>query len=201
MSNRAAQQRSDEAMAGLARQLQEQSTALQAAVQQNAEFLKAESASRKREGMVDSRAVQKPASFSGKESDWAGWAYKFVTWLASQYEHAEEVLDWAAAEGAATITDERINDIVDEFPRATELNRGLHAILTSLMTNGTTAFDIIKNTRKTSGLDGWRKLSKTFDPRNPSANLRKLRKILRPAQVSTDQLPAVQPHSSPQRSS
>ncbi|CAK0834258.1 unnamed protein product [Prorocentrum cordatum] len=168
------EQQADETMAGLARQLQEQSGALQAAVQQNADFLKAEGASRRREGMVDSRPVQKPATFSGKESDWADWAYKFVTLLASNC--------------AATITDDRIDDIVDEFFKVVELNRELHAILTSFMTDGTTAFDIINNTRKTSGLDGWRQLNKNYDSRNPSANLRKLRKILRPAQVSTDQL-------------
>ena len=68
------QTRSDEAMTAVARQLQEQSQALTAAVRQNAEFLQQEAVNRRREGMVDSRAVQKPERFSGKEADWASWS-------------------------------------------------------------------------------------------------------------------------------
>ena len=80
------QTRSDEAMQAVARQLQQHSTALTESVRQNAEFLQNETQARKREGMVDSKAVQKPERFSGKDADWASWAYKFTTWVETQQE-------------------------------------------------------------------------------------------------------------------
>ena len=78
----AAQERGDQALQALARQLQEQQAALTAAQTAHTQFLREESTSRRREGMVDARAVQTPTAFTGKEGDWPGWSYKFVTWLA-----------------------------------------------------------------------------------------------------------------------
>ena len=94
-------------MQAVARQLQQQATALTESVRQNAEFLQNETQARKREGMVDSKAVQKPERFSGKDADWASWAYKFTTWVETQQEGSEQVLEWAAQQGSDLITQDK----------------------------------------------------------------------------------------------
>ena len=134
-------------------------------------------------------AVGKPSAFSGKETEWPAWCYKFITWLSSQYGDAEEVLDWAAMRGSETITQQMIEGILEAHPKAGEMNQQLHAIMTALTTSGTDAFSIVKNTPKRMGLDAWRRIVRKFDPNNPVANLRLLKKIMQPPQVSMDQLP------------
>ena len=175
------QTRSDQAMSAVARQLQEQSRSLTEAMRQNTEFLRQEATSRRREGMVETKAIQKPSQFSGKESDWAAWSYKLVTWLETQQTGAEFVLEWAASRGSDSIGQEVVDqevavtgDLEQHENAARELNRSLHAILTSLTVSGTTAFEMVKNTKKSLGLELWRKLSRKFDPRNPTTNLKLL---------------------------
>ena len=50
----------------------EQGSLLQQTVEQSRQFMEEESRSRKQHGLIDTRAVQKPQSFSGKEVDWPG---------------------------------------------------------------------------------------------------------------------------------
>jgi hypothetical protein len=47
---------------------------------------------------------------------------------------------------------------------------------------------LVKGTKKSLGLEAWRKLSRKFDPNNPVANLRLLRKILRPTVATNETL-------------
>ena len=77
---------------------------------------------------------------------------------------------------------------VAKHPSATILNQMLHSVLVSLTNMGTTAFELVKNTKPHMGLDAWRRLSRKFDPNNPTANLRLLRRILQPKQTSLDLL-------------
>ena len=150
--------------------------------------MEAEIAVRRRQGMIDTKAVKQPAPFSGKEADWPGWSYKFSTWISGQFADGEDVLDWAAGLGEELVTQEKLDEVQARHPGAQDINKQLHAVLTSLTTMGTTAFDIVKNTKKNQGLDAWRKLNRKYDPNNPVSNLRLMQKILRPSQVGTDQL-------------
>ena len=68
-------------------------------MEQNAKFLREETAERKKDGFIDTKAVGKPPLFSGKEADWPGWMFKFGTWIAGQYEKGDEMFDWAASLG------------------------------------------------------------------------------------------------------
>ena len=57
-----------------------------------------------------------------------------------------------------------MEEIAARFPKAKILNQQIHAVLVSLTTTGTVAFDIVKGTKKNMGLDVWRKLNRKFDP-------------------------------------
>ena len=163
-------------------------------VEQNRVFLEAETRQRREGAMIDSKAVQTPATFSGKEADWPGWYYKFPSWMAGQFKHGDEILDWVANLGETIATPEAIEEIVVENPEwqnsARVMNAQLHAVLVSLTVMGMDAFSIIKNTTKGDGLDTWRNLNRKFDPHNPVSNMMLLRRILKPNQVGLDHLSA-----------
>ena len=96
--------------------------------------------------MIDSKAVQKPATFSGKESDWPGWSYKLASWMAGQFMHGDALLDWAANLGETIATQEKIDEIVATHPdlkkSAEVLNAQLRAVLMSLTVMGMGAFSV-----------------------------------------------------------
>ena len=168
----------------------EQGSLLQQTVEQSRQFMEEESRSRRQHGLIDTRAVQKPQSFSGKEADWPGWSFKFGTWISGQYQHGQEVLDWAASLGETAVDETNLAETNAKYPSAVILNQTLHPVLVSLTNMGTTAFELVKNTKPQMGLDAWRRLSRKFDLNNPTANLRRLRRILQPRQTSLDLLPS-----------
>ena len=86
------------------------------------------------------------------------------------------------------VTQEKLDEVQARHPGAGDINKQLHAVLTSLITMDTTAFDIVENTKRNQGLDAWRKLNRKYDPNKPVSNLRLMQKISRPLQVGTDQL-------------
>ena len=93
--------------------------------------------------------------FSGKEVDWPGWSFKFGTWINGQYQGGQEVLDWAASLGETAVDDANLAEEVAKHPSATILNQMLHSVLVSLTNMGTTAFELVKNTKPQKGLDAW----------------------------------------------
>ena len=137
-----------EGLTSVVRQVAEQGQVMKGLMEQNAQFLQAETESRKKECFIDTKAVGKPPLFSGKEADWPGWQFKFGTWIAGQFEKGDEILDWAAGSGEQEVSEVKIDEVVSKYPRIKALNNQLHAVLVSLMTMGTTSFDIAKNTRR-----------------------------------------------------
>ena len=47
----------------------------------------------------------------------------------------------------------------------------------------TEGFEIVRNTKTEVGLDAWRRLNHTYDPRNPVRNFQLLERLLAPSQV------------------
>jgi hypothetical protein len=185
---RTTQSQQADAMGAVMRTVADQGIVLRTVVEQNAKFLEAEMADRRREELIDAKAVAKPHAFTGKEGDWPGWSFKFSTWISGQFQDGGEILEWAAGLGETPATPEKLEEVASKYPKAKILNQQIHAVLVSLTTTGKVAFDIVKGTKKNMGLDVWRKMNRKFDPNNPVANLRLLRKILRPSQVGMDQL-------------
>ena len=81
----------------------EQGQLLQQTVEQSRKFMEEESRTRRQHGLIDTKAVQKPQAFSGKEAEWSGWSFKFGTWINGQYQAGQEVLDWAAGLGETAV--------------------------------------------------------------------------------------------------
>ena len=96
---RSSQDSNVEALRLVAGQIDRQGAALQTSLEQNARFLQSEQTSRRRVHLIDTKVVGKPSAFSGKESEWPAWSYKFVTWISGQFEGGEDILDWAANMG------------------------------------------------------------------------------------------------------
>ena len=96
---RATQDAQAQGLNNVVRQIADQGTAMKSLMEQNANFLQNETRERKKDGFIDTKAVGKPPLFSGKETDWPGWMFKFSTWIAGQYDKGDEILDWAASLG------------------------------------------------------------------------------------------------------
>merc|ERR1712015_16359 len=101
---------------------------------QNAAFLTNETKERKKKGLIDTKAVGKPPPFSGKETEWPGWMFKFSTWIAGQFDKGDEILDWAASLGETEVSEEKMAEVATKHPQIKVLNSQLHAVLVSLMT-------------------------------------------------------------------
>ena len=139
----------------------------------------------RRAGVIDVKAVGKPERFAGNKQKlqqaWPNWSFTFSTWLASQWAHGTEILEWAMYQGSTTITQDVVKDRLRSHPHwegIVELNAQLFVALVSLTEDD--AKTIVKNSEKASGLDAWRRLWNEYDPNNPVANFRMLRKITHP---------------------
>ena len=106
---RQSNERTAETLNEMVRRLGAQGDAFNESIAQNARFLEQEAQTRRRDGLVDAKAVSKPSAFTGKESDWNGWSYKFTTWINTQFKDGEEILDWAASLGPEEMTQERVD--------------------------------------------------------------------------------------------
>ena len=189
-AQRVANDTHQQALTAVIGRVTEQGALLQQTVEQSRVFMEEESRTRRQHGLIDTKAVTKPHPFSGKESEWPGWSFKFGTWINGQHQYGQDVLDWAAGLGEQSVTEENLAEETIRHPSAKALNQMLHSVLVSLTNMGTTAFDLVKNSKPQLGLDAWRRLSRKFDPNNPVANLRLLRRILQPRPVSLDLLPS-----------
>ena len=116
------QQSNNESLQAVVQQMATQQEAMKILMEQNAQFLQNETKERKRESFIDTKAVGKPPQFSGKEAEWAGWAFKFTTWIAGQYEKGDEILEWAASLGEEEIMDEKITTKASEHAQIKTLN-------------------------------------------------------------------------------
>lgn len=139
-------------------------------------------------GVVDVKGVGKPEVLQGETKEqikqkWPLWSFGFTTWFVSQYEQADEMLKWAAAYNGV-VDDRAIELEVATRPGwddAARVNRQLHTALVSL-TKGET-LSILRNSLAQSGLDGWRRLSREYEPQTAQSNYHLLAKVLRPAKA------------------
>ena len=145
-------------------------------------------------GVVDVRQVGKPDFLKGSKDQigkqWPDWMYTFETWFCSQFRDAEKALRWAREVGSASITE---TDIAQQgsdaqWPELGKINAQLQVALVSLCRDE--ALTVVRNSERGQGLDAWRRLNREYEPNNPQANLRLLKKVLQPAQQSIDTLRA-----------
>lgn len=143
---------------------------------------------KEKNGVVDVKGVGKPEMLQGETKEqikqkWPLWSFGFTTWFVSQYEQADEMLKWAAAHNGAI--DERALSLEvatrDGWDEAARVSRQLHTALVSL-TKGET-LSILRNSVAQSGFDGWRRLSREYEPQTAQSNYHLLAKVLRPTKA------------------
>jgi len=145
--------------------------------------------SKEKTGVVDVKAVGKPEMLQGDTKEqikqkWPLWTFGFTTWFVSQHEKAEEMLKWRAASYNGAI-DEAVLDVEmatrNGWEDAHRMNKQLHVALVSL-TKGET-LSILRNSVAQSGFDGWRRLSREYEPQTAQSNYHLLAKVLRPTRA------------------
>ena len=85
-AQRAANDAQQQALHAVMGRVVEQGSLLQQTVEQSRRFMEEESQTRRQHGLIDTKAVQKPQAFSGKEAEWPEWSFKFGTWIDIQYQ-------------------------------------------------------------------------------------------------------------------
>lgn len=141
-------------------------------------------------GVIDTKALGRPDGFSGNVLDWQSWAFKFTTWINSQFEGGQALLEWAAGRADEEITQDALDEQAREHPDVNRLSVQLHAVLVSLAKPNTEFMELVRNSVKGNGLDAWRRLSKKFDPASPGANMVLLKRILHPRRANVDNVMA-----------
>ena len=142
-----------------------------------------------RSGSVfDTRGIGRPPQFSGKAVEWTSWEFKLRSWLGAQFQDGEACLDWAQQKGSDEVTVESVVELTETKTDAARLDQQLWVLLVALCEQGTEALAIVKNSRKGSGLDAWRRLAARYDPSNPQVHRQLLRKVLYPRRVPEAQL-------------
>jgi hypothetical protein len=122
--------------------------------------------------LIDTRSLGKPGAFSGREEDWAAWAFSFEAY--SGLVHEELPVLMTAAED---LTDEP--ELVNMNPDQTHLSRALFAILVHLCSKGR-ALNIMMRTEKNNGLAAWRRLKAEFEPKLPGRHANMLSGLISP---------------------
>ena len=135
-----------------------------------------------------SKAFSKLKPFKGDADAWVDWRYKFLSAASKALKGARAALEWAEDKRDQPIS---ITDVNSEAARQGDaemlaLNMQLHGDLVDLMTEGSEAFQIVRNCSGDVGLEAWRRLNHRYDPANPLRTLQVLRNLLKPSQVGFD---------------
>lgn len=144
-----------------------------------------------REGLIDVKAVGKPETLSGTKEEikakWPLWSFQFITWFASQWTAGEAMLKWSEKQ-TGPINDAMLaaHAVTENWIDVGKANRQLHVALVSL-TKGE-ALSMMRNAVSGSGVDGWRKLAREYEPNTAQSNYRLLGKILHPKSVDLKDL-------------
>ena len=108
------------------------------------------------EGLVDTRAISKPAVFDNDERHWADWKFKLVNFMALIDDTYVDLL--AAAE-----EHEEPIPMQASLPKQT-LARSLYAVLASTLCER--SLRVIQIVRERNGFEAWRKLCELNEPRS-----------------------------------
>ena len=135
-------------------------------------------------GVVDVRQVGKPDNLKGSretlQREWSTWSYTFATWFCSQFSKGEDALEWAKSQTQAlTSAEVEAKSLEDGWKDLGRIDAQLHVALVSLCRDE--ALTVVKNSGRHAGLNAWRRLNAEYEPNNPQANLRLLKRILQPA--------------------
>lgn len=139
------QTESGTAMANLRAEHQAEMSAVQAA-----------STGRGDSGLIDSRVIGKPETFSGEHAKWKDWSVKFRSYAAAHNERLGKRL-----KEVEELTEKVLN--AAQTPEDARASISLYYIL--VMVTAGVALDLVVNSGEQQGLEAWRRLVNRFEPR------------------------------------
>ena len=113
--------------------------------------------------LLDTKGLERPAKFSGTETDWSGFSFRFENWLVALLGgHVREWLRWAEAETEPIDENSLKAPTNMTTEQAKTFSRQMWLGLAQLVDQE--ALAILKNGDLENGLDAWRRLTKRYDP-------------------------------------
>eukprot|EP00971_Amphidinium_carterae_P332082 6466041-Amphidinium_carterae.1 len=106
--------------------------------------------------LVDTKVMNKPKSFSGVQSEWGEWSFVFRAYVAAIDPRLRDVVERSAASAHPLAV-----------PADTSADRQLGAqlyYLLALMTSDK-ALAVVRNVEEGHGMESWRRLASTYEPR------------------------------------
>ena len=107
-------------------------------------------------GVIDTRTLGKPKSFSGETSEWTTWQFTFKAFACAVHPKMKEVLDLATRKGADP---DNASDITGELQ---SLSTQLYYMLVMMLSDQ--AQEIVRNSPEGIGAEVWRKLLWEYEP-------------------------------------
>ena len=130
--------------------------ALAAAQQRIAQLSSGTDVSTTPPGVIDTRTLEKPKSFSGQSSEWTSWQFTFKAFACAVHPKMKEVFELATRKGADPVN---ASDITGELQ---SLSTQLYFMLVMMLSDQ--AQEIVRNSPEGIGAEVWRKLLWEYEP-------------------------------------
>ena len=130
--------------------------ALAAAQQRIAQLSSGTDVSTTPPGVIDTRTLGKPKSFSGQTSEWTTWQFTFKAFACAVHPKMKEVFDLATQKGVDPVN---ASDITGELQ---SLSTQLYYMLVMMLSDQ--AQEIVRNSPESIGAEVWRKLLWEYEP-------------------------------------
>ena len=107
-------------------------------------------------GVIDTRTLGKPKSFTGQTAEWTTWQFTFTAFACAAHPKMNEVFDLATLKGLEAVVN---SDMIAELQsRSTQLYYMLVMMLSDQ------ALVIVRNSSEGNGAEVWRKLLWEYEP-------------------------------------
>ena len=130
--------------------------ALAAAQQRIQQLSSADNATSTSAGVIDTRTLGKPKSFTGQTAEWTTWLFTFKAFACAAYAKMKEVFDLATRKGSKAVVN---SDMTAELQ---SLSTQLYYMLVMMLSHQ--ALEIVRNSPKGNGAEVSRKLLWEYEP-------------------------------------
>ena len=147
-------------------------------------------AERSKPSMIDTGSLGKPKGLDNKEENFESWSQKFKSFVVASYSDARKFFDWCEEHYGEIDLQKAMSEFdgVDAVDSVGNFKEILAQIATALsdLTEGE-GQDIVEN-HKANIAEGWRCLTRRFDPATGGRKRKLLRAILSPGRCSLEDL-------------
>ena len=107
-------------------------------------------------GVIDTRTLGKPKSFTGQPSEWTTWQFTFKAFACATHARMRDVFELATRRGSDPVIN---SDMTAELQ---SLRTQLHYMLVMMLSDQ--ALEIVRNSPERVGAEVWRKLLWEYEP-------------------------------------